>query len=221
MLFRKVGCARGTTRAARAILVAIGCLAAAAARADVYVSYQDDGAPRFASHPVDASYRLLIRDPVAIAAAPPRVASQPEDPGLARRRLALDPLIDRIATRHSVDAALVRAVVEVESRFHLHAVSPKGAGGPMQLMPQTARQYGVENRFSVMQNVEAGVAHLKGLLARFQGNVALALAAYNAGEGAVARHRNGIPPYRETMLYVPQVLAAYARYRDEQTWPAN
>ena len=209
---------RAAICAAHAILLGIGC--AASARADVWVSYQDEHAPRYASHPLDSSYRLLIRDPVPVAA-PARVAPLPVDPALARRRLALDPLIESVAVRHAVDAALVRAVVEVESRFNPNALSPKGAGGPMQLMPQTARRYGVENRFNPIQNVEAGVAHLKGLLARFGGNTALALAAYNAGEGAVTRHRNGIPPYRETMLYVPQVLAAYARYRDEQTWPAN
>ena len=212
---------RAAICAAQAIVLGIGWLAAAGARADVYVSYQDEHAPRYASHPLDASYRLLIRDPEPAPAAQPRLPAMPADPAVVRRRLALDPLIERIATRHSVDAALVRAVVEVESRFNTNALSPKGAGGPMQLMPRTARQYGVADRFNPSHNVEAGVAHLKSLLTRFGGNVAVALAAYNAGEGAVARHRNGIPPYRETMLYVPQVLAAYARYRDEQTWPAN
>jgi soluble lytic murein transglycosylase-like protein len=206
-------------RVAQAILLAIGWFSAGGARADVYVSYQEEHVPRFASHPLDASYRLLIRDEAPVVQ--PGAPTVPLDPALVKRRFALDPLIARIALRHAVDAALVRAIVEVESRFNVNAVSPKGAVGPMQLMPQTARRYGVGDRMNTLRNVEAGVAYLKDLLARFEGNTALALAAYNAGERAVIRHRNGIPPYRETMLYVPQVLAAYARYRDEQTGSGN
>ena len=125
----------------------------------------------------------------------------------------MDPLIERVAGRHAVDPALVRAVIEVESRFDAGAVSPKGAVGAMQLMPETARRYQVADRRNVSQNIEGGVAYLKDLLARFNGNVTLALAAYNAGEHAVDRHGRVIPRFRETMLYVPQVLEAYLRYR--------
>ena len=85
----------------------------------------------------------------------------------------------------------------------------------MQLMPGTARRFGVLDRRDAESNIDAGTAYLKELLSRFGGSVSLALAAYNAGEAAVARHSNRIPQFRETMLYIPQVLAAYARYRQE------
>jgi soluble lytic murein transglycosylase-like protein len=182
--------------------------------ADVYVADADGPVPRFASHPTDASFRLLIRDEPTQQARLPGGSGR-FDPATEARRKQIDPLIERIAGRLAVEPALVRAVIEVESRFHRVAVSPKGAVGPMQLMPATAQRYRVADRRDTGQNIEGGVAYLKDLLARFQGNVALALAAYNAGEGAVDRHGRVIPPYRETMLYVPRVLDAYLRYRSE------
>ena len=182
--------------------------------AAVYVSDADGDVPRFASHRVDASYRILIHDeaPAGALKFPGRKAS----PELQSRKSALDPHIERVAAKHAVDPALVRAVIEIESRFHSNAVSPKGAVGAMQLMPETARRYSVADRRDAAQNIEGGVAYLKDLLARFNGNVALALAAYNAGENAVDRHGRGIPRYRETMLYVPQVLEAYLRHRSSE-----
>jgi len=116
----------------------------------------------------------------------------------------IDRFIDEAAARHHVDPNLVRALVKVESNFNPHAVSPKGAMGLMQLMPDTARQYDVSNPFDAKQNVEAGVRHLKGLLASNKGNVSLSLAAYNAGQGAVERN-GGIPPYTETRNYVKRI----------------
>lgn len=112
----------------------------------------------------------------------------------------------------SVSPALVRSVVAVESAGNAHAVSPKGARGLMQLMPATARQYGVgaQALHDPATNLRVGTSHLQHLLRTHHGNVALALAAYNAGAGAVARHGARIPPYRETMLYVPAVLARAA-----------
>ena len=182
------------------------------ARADVYVSDAPGFGPRFANHQVDPSYRLMLQDPAEVE----RVASRaPAIKRFAVHRSKIDTVIAQVAARLSVDASLVRAVIEIESRFNPNALSPKGAVGPMQLMPQTARRYGAGSRYDPIRNIEAGVAYLKDLLARYGGNVALALAAYNSGEGAVARYRNVIPPFRETMLYVPQVLEAYARYRDE------
>jgi soluble lytic murein transglycosylase-like protein len=113
-------------------------------------------------------------------------------------------LIDATAARHGVDPRLVRALVQVESAYRPDARSPKGAMGLMQLMPQTARQYALHDPYDPQSNVEAGVRHLKSLLDRF--DLSLALAAYNAGEGAVRRF-GGVPPFRETRDYVSRVIS--------------
>ncbi|HXB57021.1 MAG TPA: lytic transglycosylase domain-containing protein [Vicinamibacteria bacterium] len=112
--------------------------------------------------------------------------------------------IEAAASLHSVSTDLVRAVIAVESEFDQLAVSSKGARGLMQLMPVTARRFGVADAFDARQNIFAGVQYLRLLLDLFQGDVALALAAYNAGENAVARFK-GIPPYRETRTYVERI----------------
>lgn len=176
----------------------------------VFVSYSADGVPSYASQRRDSTYRLFIRgEPVPEGRS--RVAPRSTAENLQRGRLQLTPLIEHYARLHEVTPALVAAVVSVESGFNSRAVSPKGAAGAMQLMPATAARYGVTDPGDPAQNIDAGVRHLKDLLVQHQGNVALALAAYNAGQGAVARHGGRIPPYRETMLYVPAVLAAAAR----------
>jgi membrane-bound lytic murein transglycosylase MltF len=124
-------------------------------------------------------------------------------PGADLRALA-----EAAARRHGLDPALVLAVVQVESGFRPDAVSPKGARGLMQLMPGTAADLGVEDAFDPEQNLDGGTRHLVGLIARYGGDVKRALAAYNAGEGAVERHR-GVPPYGETRAYVRNVLRRY------------
>jgi soluble lytic murein transglycosylase-like protein len=115
-------------------------------------------------------------------------------------------IIDRVAAEQGVNAKLVRALVQVESAYQPRARSPKGAMGLMQLMPSTARQYSLADPYDPASNIEAGIKHLKSLLQRFPKSVALALAAYNAGEGAVTRF-NGIPPYAETRNYVSRILS--------------
>ena len=112
-------------------------------------------------------------------------------------------IIDRVAAEQHVPVNLVRAMIQVESAYNVRARSPKGAMGLMQLMPATARQYAVADPYDPASNIEAGIKHLKSLLQRLP--VALALAAYNAGEGAVQRF-NGIPPYPETRNYVSRIL---------------
>jgi hypothetical protein len=114
------------------------------------------------------------------------------------------------AQRHGLDPALVLAVVGVESAFAPNAVSPKGAQGLMQLMPGTAATLGVADAFDPAQNLDAGVRHLRSLVGRYRGDLRRALAAYNAGEGAVSRH-GGVPPYRETRDYVRRVMARYRK----------
>jgi soluble lytic murein transglycosylase-like protein len=113
-------------------------------------------------------------------------------------------IIDRVAAEQDVPVKLVRAVIQVESAYNVRARSAKGAMGLMQLMPATARQYALADPYDPASNIEAGIKHLKSLLQRLP--VALALAAYNAGEAAVQRF-NGIPPYPETRSYVSRILA--------------
>src|SRR5215813_6857674 len=114
-------------------------------------------------------------------------------------------LISEHSRLNGVRSDLVRAVMQVESAFNPNAISPKGAMGLMQLMPATMRQYGVRNAFNPAENVRAGVAYLRDLLDRYQNNEELALAAYNAGPGAVDKHGQNVPPYRETQDYVAQI----------------
>jgi soluble lytic murein transglycosylase-like protein len=114
-------------------------------------------------------------------------------------------LIEQHATQHSLSPDFVRAVIQAESAFNPYARSPKGAMGLMQLMPGTAAVYNVTNAYDPAQNIRAGVAYLKSLMTRFNDNVALALAAYNAGPGAVEKYGNTVPPYKETRNYVARI----------------
>lgn len=144
--------------------------------------------------PDEIPYPVLASSPSADAALAPT-------PLLAGRPYS--DLIDTIAAAEGIDARLIHAVVQVESGYQPRARSPKGAMGLMQLMPGTARDYGVRNAYDPRSNLEAGVRHLKGLLRHF--DLSDALAAYNAGEAAVRRF-GGIPPYRETQEYVARIL---------------
>ena len=138
--------------------------------------------------------------PALPAPAPPPPALVPEAV-LAARPYA--ELISTVAAAHDVDARLVHAVIEQESNYQPRARSKKGARGLMQLMPETARQYGVRNSYDPKSNLEAGVRHLKDLMSRL--DLPLALAAYNAGEGTIRRF-GGLPPYAETQNYVRSIL---------------
>jgi soluble lytic murein transglycosylase-like protein len=134
--------------------------------------------------------------------------SVPTTPGPGTASLVInntfDPLIRKVAAEEGVEVSLVRAVIQVESGYQPRARSPKGAVGLMQLLPATARRYGVRNLYDPSANVRAGVTHLKALLNRFP--LGLALAAYNAGEAAVERF-DGIPPFPETLAYVARIRA--------------
>jgi len=154
-------------------------------------------------------------DPLAQAiGAPPASALIPTGvvSATAPATETLPELASRIARELSMDPKLVEAVIHVESGFDRFAVSPKGAGGLMQLMPATADRFQVRDVFDPVENIRGGVRYLKLLSDRFQGDLGRVLAAYNAGEGAVERHV-GIPPYRETRQYVIHVLEQYLHPR--------
>lgn len=168
--------------------------------ADVYVSLAS-GEPRYATQRLDESYSLLIQSDVTLAPGPPRIP-----PARGTVPNAVKVLIERAAQKHQIDPLLLQAMLHTESRFNPRAVSPKGAAGVAQLMPATAKRYGVTDRHDAAQSIDAGARYLKDLLTLYKGNAALALAAYNAGEGRVDRYGKRVPPFRETMLYVPTVL---------------
>ncbi len=126
------------------------------------------------------------------------------------------PIILQEASRHEVDPALVKAIIMAESGYNPNAVSKKGAKGLMQLMPSTAQALGVEDAFNPEQNISGGVRYFKQLVNRFDGDVKLALAAYNAGSKKV-RHYQGVPPYKSTHYYIEKVFKYYELYKDQMT----
>lgn len=210
-------------RAVPKLLISLLCAWAASVHAaDVYVAFDAQGAALFADRPLDERYRLLFKDLQGDAGPAPA-------PGRAARGAAPPPAevraaLERAAKAHGLDYALLHAVAQAESGFDSRAVSPKGAIGLMQLMPATARRYGVpghdaaalrDNLHRTHVNVDAGSRYLRDLLALFDGRTELALAAYNAGEGAVKRAGNRIPDYRETRDYVARVMGTFRRLQAE------
>jgi Transglycosylase SLT domain len=154
------------------------------------------------SHRPDSLLRLKVDARVHAMSLPP-----------GTEVIDVDNVIDAAAREHGVSRHLIRAIIETESEFDPLAVSSRGACGLMQLMPGTVRRFGVTDCFDVRENVGGGTRFLKVLLTRYQGSIALSVAAYNAGEGAVARHR-GIPPYGQTRAYVRRVQALLVAVRE-------
>lgn len=157
--------------------------------------------------PRSVAPRVIEPQAPAVEAAPAEATLPPGTP--------VNDMVEHIARRHEVEPVLVHSMMRVESNYNPRAVSPKGAEGLMQLMPGTARRFGVKNSFNPAQNIEGGVRYLKYLLELYGGDQRLALAAYNAGEGAVAKH-GGIPPYQETRNYVYQVGKRLGQARTAQ-----
>src|SRR5512143_2526564 len=160
----------------------------------------------------EAQLMLLLRGGGELSVAPETVRGFVPDEVLdemvAPAGTDVRALAAEVARRHGVDPGLVLAVVAVEAAFHPDAVSAKGAQGLMQLMPQTASSLGGEDAFDPLENLDGGTRHLGWLLTLYEGDLARALAAYNAGQGAVARY-GGVPPYRETRDYVRKVIERY------------
>jgi soluble lytic murein transglycosylase-like protein len=184
-------------------VVAATC--ARSARADVFAYTDEQGIEHFSNVPSDVRYRLLI------SSSPQESAGRTPAKGQnwLSKSAAYDTMIEHAAQASTVHAALIRAVIVVESGFNPRAISKRGAIGLMQLRPETARRYGVSDIYDPGENIRAGARYLSDLMALFGSNTELALAAYNAGEGAVARYGGHIPPFKETLAYVPSVLRIY------------
>jgi soluble lytic murein transglycosylase len=170
--------------------------------ADVYVYKDKQGVLTFTNVPNHQGFRRVIREG----------SVRSSSSGLSGN--SYEEIIRSASDRHSVDADLIRAVIKVESDFDSSARSHKGATGLMQLMPETARLHNVLDMYDPSANIEGGVRHLKLLLGKYQGDLELSLAAYNAGMKAVERH-GGIPPFTETREYVRRVLGYYQNYRGD------
>src|SRR5438309_9337965 len=168
--------------------------------ADVYVYKDKQGVLTFTNVPTHQGFRRVIREGYARASS------------LGSSAYSYEDLIRSASDRHSVDPDLIRAVIKVESDFDSSARSNKGAMGLMQLMPETARLHNVVDLYNPSANIDGGVRHLKLLLGKYQGDLELSLAAYNAGVNAVEKY-GGIPPFGETKDYIRRVLRYYDTYR--------
>ena len=175
-----------------------------AANPKIYTYMDVQGQRHFTDVPDNNRYRLLTFSSQDRTASGDRYDIQ-----LLAKASQYDSIIEQAAATSALEANLLRAVIVVESGFNSHAVSKRGAVGLMQLMPATASRFGVSNPYDARQNVRAGARYLKFLIDRFGHDVRLGLAAYNAGEDAVERNGGQIPPFSETMAYVPRVLKIY------------
>lgn len=178
----------------------------------IYAFRTCDGTGDIADVHPESRFASMI-PPQREAALAPRVINPPSK---FAYKVQYDQIIAEVARTYGLDSALLHAVISVESSYISSAVSRKGAAGLMQLMPDTAKRYDVVNPLDPVQNLHGGARYLRDLMKAFNNDVNLTLAAYNAGKSAVVKHGNSIPPFRETMIYVPRVLALYRRYQSEQ-----
>ena len=201
----------------KAFSLAALLVGAASAGAHIYAYTDQEGEVVLTDAPRDERWRMLfmLEEPGARTVPPANVAVSGgcAPAGGTRGVSAWEAGVPAIAAEAKLDPHLLHAVIWAESRCNPVAVSPKGARGLMQLMPGTARQYGVTDSFDPLQNIRGGARYLRDLLDLFGGNVELALAAYNAGPRSVVDARMRIPPYRETLAYVPAVLKRLAMLR--------
>lgn len=185
------------------VLLAVILLASLPSHAVIYKYRGPDGTIHFTDRPMKGKYRLLWKSNYSSSRNPYSLAQ------LRKNKSKFTPLIKQTAQQVSVHPGLLHAMVMVESAYNPQAKSKKGAQGLMQLMPATASRYGVIDSYDPEQNLQGGARYLKDLLEQFEFDLKLALAAYNAGENAVRRYGNQIPPYPETQNYVKKVMGYY------------
>lgn len=180
------------------------CAAPQLAQADVYKHVDKHGQVYYTDKPKNSKFKRVVKTK----------KRRPKPVGrLARRGNKYSNIIAAAARKHNVDPSLLHAVIKAESAYNAKAISRAGAVGLMQLMPQTAKRYGVEDRENPDQNIHGGTRYLRDLLDLFKSDTRLAVAAYNAGENAVMRYGNKIPPYPETQQYVVKVMNFYERLK--------
>ena len=191
-------------------MLSIGCVASGPSSAvEVYKYVDSNGQVHLTDRPPHDRYQLIQK--VGKKLRMPRINFRDKDAN--RKRFASK--IAEVASRYQVPEALLHAVITIESAYDPNAISRAGAVGLMQLMPATARRYGVANRRNPSANLTGGTRYLKDLLLRFDSNLELALAGYNAGENAVEKFGNRIPPFDETQNYVRKVLTLYSQHSAE------
>lgn len=198
-----------------ASLIALG-VGAGPAMADIYSFKDERGVVHFTNMPNgDRRFKLIRKEErpsngqASVGAARVAQLFMPAQADILR----YSSIIDAASKTHGVDGALVHAVITAESGYNAAAVSKAGARGLMQLMPETAARYGVRDIHDPRENINGGVRYLRDLMTMFNGNIELAVAAYNAGENAVIRYGNRVPPYAETVHYVPKVLGFYRKFQ--------
>lgn len=194
------------------LLVLLWAISAGIAQADIYRYVDADGTVHFTNVPQDSRFKVYLKEKHRRTPVTETLASEIRHYDAKARARYAKPIEDAArATR--LEPALIHAVISAESGYNPFALSRKGAAGLMQLMPETARRYGVKNRLDPAQNISGGARYLRDLIRLFNNDLQLAVAAYNAGENAVLRAGNRIPPYQETMTYVPRVMTYYRKYR--------
>lgn len=190
--------------------------------ADIWGYVDAQGVAHLSDHQVHEGYILFKKEaprPAVEVFSPPPVFERSSGNGAVIQvnsalRAQVATLVAQVAREFDLDAALMHAIITVESGYNPQAKSPAGAIGLMQLMPETAARYGVKNIWDPLENLQGGARYLRFLLGLFKNNLDLALAGYNAGENAVIRSGHKIPPYAETQAYVPSVLTQYDRFRN-------
>lgn len=178
--------------------------------ADVYSYTDNTGMVKLSNVPTDSHFAVLVKGP-----AEPAATVSDKHPLTIADKAHYGRMVDEVARTYGLESSLLHAVISVESRYRPKVVSKKGAAGLMQLMPVITRRYGVADPFDPVQNVHGGAKYLRDLLKIYNNDMSLALAAYNAGPRAVAKYGNRIPPFRETVDYVPRVLGFYRKYQSE------